>query len=109
MFDASIALEPPQRLGAGREREPQERHEGHDEAEPEGKQQDAMEQRRRVAPEVEQRHDQEGRGDNERPEQRLPGALGKERKPTEAHLALEALGNRVVLGWVFRGGLGSRL
>ena len=62
-----------------------------------------MQKRREEAPQLQKRYDQKGRDDEEGPEQRLPDALAEERKPAQAHAALETAGERALLRRFGRG------
>ena len=101
MLDIGVPLEPPERLHARRQRQPDERQKRDEKRKPEGAEHGAMEQWRQDAPQLQKRHHEEGADDNEGPEQRLPDALAEERKPAETHPALEAPAKRAILGPLF--------
>ena len=90
MLDAGVLLEAAQRLVPRRQLEPDQRDERNQEGKTEARKQDAMQQRRRQAPQIEQREDQKDGGHHERPQQRFPDALGDQREPAQAHAPLEA-------------------
>jgi hypothetical protein len=80
VLDLGVPLEPPQRLGAGRHGEADQRQKRDEERDTEGDQQAAVEKRRHDAPQVEQRKNEKDRDHEEGPQQRLPDALADERK-----------------------------
>jgi hypothetical protein len=101
VLDAGVPLE--RRNASWRERQSEERQEGDDERKSEAAKQHAMQERRQETPQLQQRHPEERRDHEERPQQGLPDALAEEGKPTEAYPALEALGQRVILSRFGRG------
>ena len=92
MLDLGIALEPPQRLGAGRHGEADQRQKRDEERDTEGDQQAAVEKRRHDAPQIEQRKNEKDRDHEEGPQQRLPDALADERKPAQGRRAIRSGG-----------------
>ena len=92
MLDLGVPLEPPQRLGAGRHGEADQRQKRDEERDTESDQQAAVEKRRHDAPQIEQRKNEKDRDHEEGPQQRLPDALADERKPAQGRRAIRSGG-----------------
>ncbi len=109
VLDAGGPLETPQRLLPGRQRQPDQRQEGDDQREPEAAEQHAMQQRRQVAPQLEQRERRERRRRPGRARATPPRCARQAAQASSgARVRSKRLGERAILSLLRRGLLRSK-
>ena len=97
VLDIGVLLQPPERLGPGRQAQAEQRQQRHEKGDAEGDQHAPMGERRQQGPEVEQRDDEKGGDDQERPQQRFPDPLADQGEAAQPHAPFKAPGKRLVL------------